>query len=77
MSDKYKIRDKDRAYFPTMTVVGWVDLFTRLNDKLLITNALNYAIKNKGLVVFSYCLMPGHLHLICRAGSSPNPELTF
>ena len=67
MSDKYRIRDKDRAYFLTMTVVGWIDLFTRPSHKLLIVNSLNYAIKNRGLVVFAYCLMPSHLHCICRA----------
>jgi len=49
MSDKYRIPDKDRAYFLTMTVVGWIDLFTRPSHKLLIVNSLNYAIKNKEL----------------------------
>jgi len=67
MSDKYKIRDKDRAYFLTMTVVGWIDLFTRVNHKFLIVNSLKYCIENKGLTVFAYCLMPSHLHCICRA----------
>ena len=27
MSDKYKIRDVDKAYFLTLTVVGWIDVF--------------------------------------------------
>ena len=31
MSDKYKILDKDKAYFITATTVGWVDVFTRPN----------------------------------------------
>ena len=26
MSEKYKIRDNDQAYFVTMTVVGWIGL---------------------------------------------------
>jgi hypothetical protein len=34
MSEKYKIRDNDKAYFITSTVVGWIDLFTRPNHKI-------------------------------------------
>jgi len=29
MSDKYKLYDPERAYFLTLTVVGWIDVFTR------------------------------------------------
>jgi len=67
MSDKYKIREKEKAYFVTLTTVGWVDIFTRPNHKLLIINSLKYCIENKGLIIFAYCLMPSHLHMICRA----------
>ena len=38
MSDKYNIRDKDKAYFITVTTVSWVDVFTRPNHKPLIQN---------------------------------------
>ena len=31
MSEKYKIYDNDKAYFVTMTVVEWIDVFTRKN----------------------------------------------
>ncbi len=33
MSEKYKIRDPDKAYFTTSTIVGWIDIFTRKNHK--------------------------------------------
>jgi hypothetical protein len=33
-SEKYKIYDKDKAYFVTLTVVGWLDVFTRKNHQL-------------------------------------------
>ncbi len=43
MSDKYKIRDKDKAYLPTgkagfvtLTIVDWIDVFTRKEQKLII-----------------------------------------
>jgi putative transposase len=67
MSDKYKIRDLDKAYFVTLTVVDWIDVFTRKNHKLLMIDSLAYCQKNKGLVIFGYCLMPSHLHMIVKA----------
>ncbi len=48
----------------TLTVVGWADVFTRKNHKEAIINALNYCRENKGLVIFAYCLMSNHLHMI-------------
>ncbi|MCK5028258.1 MAG: transposase [Bacteroidales bacterium] len=67
MSDKYKIRDNDKAYFITITTDGWIDVFTRKNQKLLIIDSLKYCQNNKGLIVFGYCLMSNHLHMICKA----------
>lgn len=67
MSEKYKISETDKPYFLTTTVIGWIDLFTRKELKLSIVNALKYSQKNKGLVIFGWCLMPSHLHMICQA----------
>ncbi|MFV0164266.1 transposase, partial [Empedobacter falsenii] len=36
MSTKYKATDSSGAYFITITTVGWVDIFTRLNQKNVI-----------------------------------------
>jgi REP element-mobilizing transposase RayT len=69
MSTKYKATEVDRAYFITVTTVGWVDIFTRLCQKHVIIDALKYCQQNKGLTIFSYCLMHSHLHLFCRADS--------
>ena len=72
MSDKYKIHDKDKAYFVTLTVVDWIDVFTRKEQKLMIINSLKYCQENKGLIIFTYCLMSNHLHMICKADDSYN-----
>jgi hypothetical protein len=48
MSDKYKIKDNEKAYFITMTTVGWIDVFSRKNQKLSIIESLNYCQQNKG-----------------------------
>jgi REP element-mobilizing transposase RayT len=74
MSTKYKIRDNERAYFITITIVGWIDVFTRLEQKENIVNSLRYCQNNKSLEIFAWCLMPSHLHMICRSG---NQEILF
>ncbi len=68
MSDAYKLYEIDKAYFLTMTVVGWIDVFTKKIHKLKLVESLKYCQKNKDLEIFSWCLMPNHLHLIARAG---------
>lgn len=67
MSTKYKATSTDECYFITITTVGWVDVFTRLNQKYIITEALTHCQKFKGLEVYAYCLMPSHLHILCKA----------
>ncbi len=57
----------DKAYFITTTTVGWADVFTRVNQKQAIINALKYCQQHKGLQIFAYCLMPSHLHMMCSA----------
>ena len=57
---------KDKTYFMTMTVVEWIDLFTRVTQKQLIVDSLKYCQENKGLNIFGWCLMPSHLHLIAN-----------
>jgi REP element-mobilizing transposase RayT len=67
MSTKYKAVEIDKAYFITITTVGWVDVFTRLSQKMVIIDSLKYCQSQKGLTIFAYCLMSSHLHLFCRA----------
>ena len=56
----------DHAYFLTMTVVDWIDLFTLPNHKQLIVDSLKYCCEHKGLHIYGWCLMPSHLHLIAN-----------
>ena len=65
---KYTIKPH-KSYYLTMTVVEWIDLFTRLNMKRVMTESLNYCIENKGLNVFGWCLMSNHLHLMANTDS--------
>ncbi len=67
MSTKYKATMPNAGYFITITTVGWVDVFTRLSQKNVLINALAYCQKEKGLEIYAYCIMPSHLHLLCKA----------
>ncbi len=76
MSDKYKIVEHEKAHFLTLTVVGWIDVFTRPNHKQAILDSLKYCQQHKSLALLGWCLMPSHLHLIARAdGKFTLPEI--
>ncbi len=64
MSRKYKIRDQDKLYFVTFTVIQWLDVFTRREYRDIFLDSLRYCKKNKGLEVCAYCIMPSHVHLV-------------
>ena len=74
MSEKYKTYNGG-LFFVTLTVVGWIDVFTRrANAEELLAN-LNFCIKQKGMLVYAFCLMPSHLHMICTAEGDLSPIL--
>ena len=64
MSTNYKAITIDQAYFITITTVCWIDIFTRLNQKYVITNALKHCQEKKDLEIYAYCLISSHLHLL-------------
>ncbi len=63
MPEKYKTYEGG-LFFVTLTVVGWIDIFTRRIYSDLIIDNLNFCISNKGLEVYSYVIMPSHLHMV-------------
>ena len=62
------------TYFMTMTVVDWVDVFTRPVYKDIIVNSLKYCQQAKGLEIYGWVLMTNHLHLMA---SARNREITM
>jgi len=64
VSGKYKIRDQDKIYFVTFSVVQWIDVFTRSVYKEILIENLKYCQGNKGLEIYAWCLMSNHIHLI-------------
>ena len=75
MSELRKANIPDATYFVTLTVVGWIDVFTRREYCDEIVKNLAYYQQKKGLEVFEYVIMPSHLHLICRRNEGVLSEL--
>ena len=63
----------DSSYFLTLNTVDKIDVFVRPAYKQAIADALNYFIETQGLIVYSWCLMSSHLHLIVRTREASAP----
>lgn len=62
-------------FFVTLTIVGWIDIFTRNDYRQLIIDNLNYCRKHKALRVFHYVIMPNHIHLLVTADEKPLSDI--
>ena len=67
MSRKYKLHEKNGAYFVSFATVNWIDVFTRDIYFGIMTESLDHCRKNKGMEIYGYCIMPSHVHLIFRS----------
>jgi REP element-mobilizing transposase RayT len=54
----------DALFFVTLTVAGWVDVFSRRQYADIVIGALQYCQAYKGLEIYGYVLMTNHLHLL-------------
>ena len=57
----------DELYFITLTVVEWVDVFTRKEYKDFLIDNLRHCQENKGLQIYAYVIMTNHIHMIARS----------
>jgi REP element-mobilizing transposase RayT len=67
MTQKYPIAEPRGYYSLTLNTIDRVDIFIRPFFKQIIVESLNYFIEKKGLIVYGWCLMTNHLHLIVEA----------
>ena len=65
MSRKYKFNNKEGLYFVSFAVVYWMDVFVREEYSSIFIETLKFYEKDK-LELFSFCVMPSHVHLIFR-----------
>ena len=67
MKEGYVIRDQTLPHFFTITVVDWVDVFSRKNYRDVVLECLNFCVKSKGMILYSYVIMSNHIHLIIQS----------
>jgi REP-associated tyrosine transposase len=68
MSDAgYRIRNKKEVHFLTLTVVEWVDVFTRKEYRDILLNSLQFCQESKGLLIHGWCVMSNHAHLLASS----------
>ncbi len=63
------------VYFVTLTIIDWVDIFTRPLYKNLITDNLEYIRKNKSVEIYAYVIMTNHVHLLMRSCEKPLSDI--
>ncbi len=56
--------NQQQAYFVSFAVVHWIDVFTRSIYCDILIESLKYCQKEKGLILYAWCIMPSHVHLI-------------
>jgi putative transposase len=64
MSEKFKVANIRSIHFITITIIDWVDLFTRPEYKHIIIESLEYCQRNKNLKIYAFVIMTSHIHLI-------------
>lgn len=75
MPTGYQIQDPAGAYFLTLQVVDWVDVFTRKSYRDIVLESLTYCRQRKELDVYAYVIMSNHLHLLVRARQENLPDV--
>ena len=65
----------DEPYFITMTIIDWIDVFTRRIYFEFIIKNLKYCQTKKGLDIYEYVIMTNHLHMICMGNGIPLSDI--
>jgi REP element-mobilizing transposase RayT len=69
MSEKYKTAEKEKAYFVTFTITEWLNVLQNDSSKMIIVETIRFYQKNRGLIIYAYCIMPNHIHLIAQSNA--------
>jgi len=65
--EKLQDSKQRRNLLHIFATVGWVDVFTRQIYRDIFLDSIRYCQKEKGLEVFSWCIMSNHVHMIIRS----------
>jgi putative transposase len=65
MSEKRKTIE-GKLYYVTLTIVGWIDIFSRKEYVDEVVNNIKFCQDKKGLELYAYVIMTNHIHMIAR-----------
>ncbi len=65
----------DEAYFVTLTIMGWVDLFSRECYRRIVVENLQHCQRHESLEIFAYVIMSNHIHMIARRNGADLNEV--
>lgn len=69
---QWKVVPEIKMYFATTTIVGWTYVFTSIPYFEAVIESLRFCIKNKGLHLHGFVIMPNHAHYIMSADDGKN-----
>ena len=75
MDEGYTIRNQTLPHFITVTVVDWIDVFSRKVYRDEVIASLDYCIKNKGMHLYGYVIMSNHIHMVVQSGDGELSDL--
>ncbi|HBX67574.1 MAG TPA: transposase, partial [Balneolaceae bacterium] len=58
-------------YFVTFSVINWIDVFIRPNYQEILLSSFRFCQNKKGLILYAWCIMPSHVHLIIGTKKQP------
>jgi len=62
--DSFRLVDGLYVYFVTFTVIDWLPVFINPEPMQILVDSLLFCIKEKGLRINAFVIMPNHLHMI-------------
>ena len=65
----------NELYFVTLTIVDWIDVFTRVLYFDFIIDNLDFCQRKKKLEVYEYVIMTNHIHMICLGRDKPLSDI--
>ena len=65
------------VYFYTATILNWDHLLSDNKFKNIIIESLNYLVKNGKMKVYSFVIMPNHLHIIFKNLEKNGREMPY
>ncbi|MDR9417985.1 REP-associated tyrosine transposase [Gracilimonas sp.] len=71
MSRKNKFLDQGQVYFITCSVIKWFKIFRMPEYCQILIDSLKFCQENKGLIIYAWCIMNDHIHLIIGTQDQP------